>query len=55
MHCEGHEGATVGICKMRNNMVRFVVSSEIPLRAMWKEERTMKSQIPESRLCKNPN
>ena len=53
MYCKDHGAAMMGICKQRNDVVRFAVLREIPLTAMCKEERTMKSEIPASSLCNN--
>ena len=55
MYCKDHGAAMMGICKQRNDVARFAVSREIPLTAMCKEERTMKSEIPASSLCNNLN
>lgn len=55
MYSKDHGVAMMGICKQRNDAVRFVVLREIPLTAMCKEEKTMKPEIPASRLCKNLN
>lgn len=37
MSSEGHGRVPIGICKERNELVRFVVLREIPLIAMWKD------------------